>query len=123
MLFRSRGLLGGLEPDAFSKLISMLVAGDINSRGAKDLLLVLARDGGDPETLAQEKGLVQQNDEAALRDLAQTIIDANPQAVEDYKAGKESSIKFLVGQAMKETKGSANPQIMEKLYIQLIENS
>jgi aspartyl-tRNA(Asn)/glutamyl-tRNA(Gln) amidotransferase subunit B len=111
-----RQLLTGLDAESFAQLIDMIAAGDINSRAGKDLLLMLARDGGNPQHLAEERGLLQQNDEGALRELAQKILDANPQAVEDYKEGKETSIKFLVGQAMKETKGSANPQIMEGLY-------
>jgi aspartyl-tRNA(Asn)/glutamyl-tRNA(Gln) amidotransferase subunit B len=84
-------------------------------------ILIIAREGGDPKTIAEEKGFIQQNDEGALKELAQKIIDANPKAAEDYKAGNENSLKFLVGQAMKETKGSANPQMMEEIYKELLQ--
>jgi len=98
----------------------MVSAGTINSRGAKDILLILARDGGDPEKLAEAMGLVQQNDEDSLKVLAQEIIDEFPDAVSEYKDGKEASLKFLMGQGMKKSKGSANPQILEKILKDLM---
>ena len=115
-----RSLIKRLDPEQFAALITMTFSGEINSRATKDILAVLATEGGNARTIAEEKGLMQQNDAEALQVVAQTILDANPQAVEDYKAGKETSIKFLVGQAMKETKGSANPQVMEELFIELM---
>ncbi|MCB9809336.1 Asp-tRNA(Asn)/Glu-tRNA(Gln) amidotransferase subunit GatB [Candidatus Nomurabacteria bacterium] len=115
-----RLLLKRLNADAFAELISMTAGGDINSRATKDILAMLVKEGGDPRTIAETQGLLQENDIDALRAVAQSILDENPQAVEDYKAGKETSIKFLVGQAMKATKGSANPQTMEELYKEII---
>ena len=115
-----RLLLKKMNAETFAELMTMTDAGEINSRAAKDILAILAKEGGDPRTIADEKDLMQQNDSEALKGVAQSILDENPQAVEDYKAGKETSIKFLVGQAMKATKGAANPQMMEELFKELI---
>jgi len=111
---------GGSIPDAksFKELIEMIQAGDISSRGAKDILAVLSKEESkqDVRKIAEEKGLIQQNDESALKEIVSKIIADNTTAVEEYKAGKEASLQFLIGQGMKETKGSANPQILKKLF-------
>jgi len=76
--------------------------------------------GGDPETIVKEKGLVQISDEGELRKIIIGIIDNHPQSVEDYKAGKEKAVGFLVGQAMKVTKGKANPPLVNQLIVEEI---
>lgn len=105
-----------LDSQSFAKLIKMVSSGDLNSRGAKDILLVLVTEGGNPEAIAEERGLKQENDTEALKVVVQKIIDENPDQVADYKAGKETLIKFFVGQAMKETKGSGNPTVLTELF-------
>jgi aspartyl-tRNA(Asn)/glutamyl-tRNA(Gln) amidotransferase subunit B len=76
---------------------------------------------GDPETIANEKGLIQQNDEGALKTLAQKYVDAHPNVAAEFKTGKESSLMFFVGQIMKETKGSANPAIVQKILKEILQ--
>lgn len=112
--------LSAPEADAFAKLMHMVEENTLNSRGAKDILKILVTEGGDPEKIADEKGLVQKNDPEALKAIAQQIIDENKDAVDQYKAGKEASIKFLVGQGMKLSKGSANPTMLEEALKELI---
>lgn len=109
---------GGNIPDAksFKKLIAMAVANEISSRGAKDILAILVSDGGDPERIAIDKGLIQQNDEGALKEIVSKIVAENKKAVDEYKAGKEASLQFMIGQGMRETKGSANPEVLKKLF-------
>jgi aspartyl-tRNA(Asn)/glutamyl-tRNA(Gln) amidotransferase subunit B len=109
-----------LSVEAFYKMIEMVSGNKISSRGAKDILAILATEGGDPEKIAEEKGLLQQSDSGALEKIAQQVIDENPQAVEEYKAGKENAIKFMMGQGMKISKGSANPQVLEETIKKLI---
>ena len=65
--------------------------------------------GKSADDVVKEQGLVQITDTGALEELVKKVIAANPQSVEDYKAGKKKAIGFLVGQIMKETKGRANP--------------
>ena len=69
-----------------------------------------------PEEIIKEKGWIQISDEGAIKEVVEKIIAANPQSVADYKAGKDKAIGFLVGQAMKETKGKANPQMLNKMF-------
>lgn len=100
---------------AFAKMISMAKEGKISSRGAKDILAILVSEGGDPEKIAESKNLLQKSDEGELKTVVEKIIEENPKVVEEYKGGKESVLQFLVGQGMKETKGSANPGVLKKL--------
>jgi len=101
--------------DVFVELIEMLVEGSVTSRVAKDLLPEVVFEGLSPKELAESKGLLQQNDAEALTEIVRGLIAANTDAVAEYKAGKEQVLKFLVGQGMKETKGSANPATLEEV--------
>lgn len=104
----------------FATLIKMISENKISSRGAKDLLAQLFENDADPEELAKEKGLIQQSDEGTLKKIAEEVIAENEKIVAEYKAGKESSIQFLVGQGMKKSKGSANPQILKELLTKIL---
>ncbi len=104
-----------INGENFYSLIKMISDNTISSRGAKDLLLILATEGGDPEKLAEEKGLLQKSDSGELEKIADQVISENESVVEDYKNGKEASLKFLMGQGMKISRGSANPQVLEEI--------
>ena len=78
--------------------------------------------GEKAEDIVNKKGLVQISDEGAIKEIVKKVVEANPQSVADYKAGKDRAIGFLVGQIMKETKGKANPQIVNKLLLEIINN-
>lgn len=97
-------------------IVNMISENKISSRGAKDILAVLATKSGEVEQIATEKGLLQQSDEGALTKIVQKIIIDNQKVVDEYKAGKEASLQFLIGQGMKETRGSANPKILSDLF-------
>lgn len=112
---------GTLAIDNFRKLVTMVDSEELGSRGAKDLLVHMIQHGGDPEVLAQEQGLLQQNDTGALEAIVDSIINDNPAQVAEFKAGKDTLMKFFVGMAMKETKGSGNPQILTELFIKKLE--
>lgn len=104
------------SPTNFKKLIEMALAGDISSRGVKDILAIMFEKDSSPEDIAKEKGLLQKSDEGELKEIIMKIISDNESVVAEYRAGKEASLQFLIGQAMKETKGSANPQVLKKLF-------
>lgn len=106
-----------INPAAFAELMCMAVANEVGSRGVKNLLLELPGFEGSVASLAKEKGFIQQSDEGALQEIVIQIVKENSTQVDEYKAGKEAVLKFLVGQGMKLTKGSANPQVLEKLLI------
>ena len=72
----------------------------------------------DPEEIIKEKGWIQISDEGAIKEVVTRILENNPQSIIDYKAGKDRALGFLVGQAMKETKGKANPQMLNKMFLE-----
>ncbi|KND49833.1 MAG: aspartyl/glutamyl-tRNA(Asn/Gln) amidotransferase, B subunit [Parcubacteria bacterium C7867-008] len=106
-----------VTPESFTKLIRMIAANKLSSRGAKDTLALLAIEGGDPEVLAQTHNLIQVSDTGALTTAVQEVIAANEAVAAEYRAGKESSLQFLVGQAMKATKGAGNPGLIKELLL------
>ena len=70
-----------------------------------------------PSKIIEEKGWVQISDEGAIKEVVMKILENNPQSIADYKAGKDRALGFLVGQAMKETRGKANPQMLNKMFL------
>ena len=117
----SGNTLGAVSSESFAELIRMARDGAVSSRGAKDILAVLFSAGGDPKQIAKEKGLFQQSDEDALKIVAQKIISENQKVADEYKNGKESAVQFLVGLGMKETKGAANPNVLKKIFTELLQ--
>ncbi|MCK5022168.1 MAG: Asp-tRNA(Asn)/Glu-tRNA(Gln) amidotransferase subunit GatB [Candidatus Pacebacteria bacterium] len=109
--------LGQLSSDNFSSLIQMLGEDKVSSRGAKDILKVVFEEGGNPIDIANEKNLLQQSDESELQKIIDQVIEENPSVVEEFKAGKEASLKYLIGQGMKISRGSANPEKIKELFI------
>ena len=108
------------NPVNFAELISMAVGGEISSRATKDILAMIVVKDESPMHIAKTQNLLQKNDEGMLAEIVQKIIDANPAVVATYKSGKENAIMSLVGKVMGETKGSANPQIVQKLLKEMI---
>ncbi len=105
-----------ITPKNFAELINMIENKEINSRVAKDVLKIMMKKGGHPSVIVKETGLEQISDNLIINNLVEEIIRENKSVVDDYKKGKTASLQFLVGQAMKKTKGSVNPEILiEKL--------
>ncbi len=107
--------------EMFACLVGMVADGELTSRVAKDLLFEVVFEGVNPQKIAKERGLLQQNSEEDLIPVIKEVLDAHTEVVDEYKAGKEASIKFLIGQVMKETKGAANPALVIKLIKQIID--
>ena len=101
-----------------AKVIQLIDKGTISSAIAKKVIAELFENPQDPEAIIKEKGWIQISDEGAIREVVLKIIEANPQSVADYKGGKDKAIGFLVGQAMKETKGKANPGMLNKMFVE-----
>ncbi len=104
----------------FTKLMNMISDGKLSSRGAKDTLALMFKEDGDPEIIAENNGLIQKNDEGEIKKIVEEIILKNAIAVEEYKKGKLASLQFLIGQGMKATKGSANPELLKKVILEII---
>jgi len=104
----------------FAELITLAVEGQISSRVAKDILAMIVVTDASPLKIAEEKNLIQKNDEGEIKGIVEKIIAENPEVVATYKSGKENAIMSLVGKVIKESNGSANPQIVIKLLKELI---
>lgn len=106
------------DSNQLGKLVILIDKGTISSSIGKKVLVELFENPRDPEEIIKEKGWIQISDEGAIKEVVLGILEANPQSIADYKAGKDRALGFLVGQAMKQTKGKANPQMLNKLFLE-----
>ena len=104
----------------FAELINLVFENKISSRVAKDILAIIIVNDESPLKIATEKNLLQSSDEGALKEIVQKTINENPEVAATYKAGKENAIMSLVGKVIKESNGSANPQIVIKLLKEML---
>lgn len=104
-----------ITPQGLAKMLKMIEKGAISGKIAKQVFEEMFNTGKDPEVIVKEKGLVQISDEGQISTIVDQVIANNPKSVQDFKAGKEKAIGFLVGQVMKETRGQANPGVVNKL--------
>lgn len=109
-----------LTPEALAELAHLVEQGTISSAMAKKLLPDLLEKGGAPKKWMEEKGMSQVTDPDAIRAVIQKVLDANPDNVAAYKAGKDKLFGFFVGQVMKETKGSASPELLNSLLKEML---
>jgi aspartyl-tRNA(Asn)/glutamyl-tRNA(Gln) amidotransferase subunit B len=107
-----------VRPEDLVALIEMVERGTINQPVAKKTLGLMWDTGRSPQEIIEERGLKQISDVGQLTQVVTGVITDNPDAVASFKAGKETSIRFLVGQVMKATRGKANPQLAEQLLHQ-----
>jgi glutaminyl-tRNA synthetase len=103
---------GGRE---LAALVSLAEDGTLSSSGARDVLAVLAREGGDPAAIVERLGLRQVSGEAELEPVVTEVLAANPGKVEDYRSGRTGLMGFFVGQVMRRTGGRANPEVTKQL--------
>ncbi len=104
-----------VEPAELAALIQLVNANTINQTGAKKTFGVMFETGRPPQDIVKELGLEQISDEDQLAAVVQQVIDEQADAVEQFKKGKDTVIKFLVGQVMRATRGKANPQLAEQV--------
>ena len=106
------------DANQLGKLIVLIDKGIISSSIGKKVLTELFENPRDPEAIIKEKGWIQISDEGAIQGIVMKILEANPQSIADFKAGKDRALGFLVGQAMKETKGKANPKMLNEMFLE-----
>ena len=106
------------DSNQLGKLIILIDKGTISSSIAKKVLVEMFEHPRDPEDIIDEKGWVQISDEGAIKEVVLKVLEANPQSIADYKGGKDKALGFLVGQAMKETRGKANPQMLNQMFLE-----
>lgn len=102
-------------PENFAELIYLVQKGEIGSAAVREVLVEMAKSGGDPSDIITSKGLKQESGADAIGAFADEVLTANEAAVADYKKGKEAALKFLVGQLMAKSRGAANPQVAEEV--------
>lgn len=100
-----------------AELIELIDKGTISSAIGKKVIEEIFENPKAPSKIIEEKGWVQISDEGAIKDVVVKVLQENPQSIIDYKGGKDRALGFLVGQAMKQTKGKANPQMLNKMFI------
>ena len=109
-------------PDNLAELVSMIDKGTISNNIGKKVLETLLKEGGSAQAVVEAKGLSVISDEDSIKAVAKKIVEANPDQVAAYKGGRDKLFGFFVGQVMKETKGRANPQVVNKLLHDLLDN-
>ena len=96
-------------------MIALVEDGTISGKIAKSVFEEMFRSGKPPAAVIQELGLEQISAADEIGAIVDRVLEANPRPVEDYRAGKQEAIKFLVGQAMRETRGRANPASLTEI--------
>jgi aspartyl-tRNA(Asn)/glutamyl-tRNA(Gln) amidotransferase subunit B len=106
-----------VAPDHLSALQDFVDSDTLSNTMAKDVFEEMFSQGKHPSVIVAERGLSQMNDSTRLLPIIEEVLDRNAQPVQDYLSGKESASKFLLGQVMKLTQGSANPEFTLKLLV------
>ncbi|UQS83237.1 Asp-tRNA(Asn)/Glu-tRNA(Gln) amidotransferase subunit GatB [Bombilactobacillus thymidiniphilus] len=104
-----------LTPQNLAMMINLVKDGTISSKIAKKVFAETIANGTDPKAWVEQKGMVQQSDPAVLEPIINQILDDNEQSIIDFKNGKDRAFGFLVGQIMKQTRGKANPKVVNQL--------
>ncbi|AEV95496.1 Asp-tRNA(Asn)/Glu-tRNA(Gln) amidotransferase subunit GatB [Pediococcus claussenii] len=105
-----------LTPEHLASMVKMISGDVISSKIAKKVFKAIT-DGEEPEAWVKAKGLVQLSDPAQLQPIITAVVNDNEQSVVDFKNGKDRAVGFLVGQIMKQTKGQANPKVVNQLLM------
>lgn len=122
-------LLGGLGQDVatakttpaqLAAMIGLIENGTISGKIAKDVLADMVQSGQDAQAIVAAKGLVQISDSSEIESIIRAVLDENPGPVEDFRNGKGKAKGFLVGQAMKASKGKANPQLVNEVLDRIL---
>ncbi len=107
-----------VKPEALAKLVALIDGGTISGKIAKTVFERMVESGDDPAKIVEREGLVQESDEGKIAAVIDAIIAANPDKVADYRGGKDKLLGFFVGLAMKETRGKANPTVVNRLLLE-----
>ena len=104
-----------LTPEKLTDMISLIEKGTISVTAGKTVLEEIIFSDKTPDQVVKEKGLAQISDTGALLAIVQSVLEANPKSIADYKGGKTNVIGFLIGQCMRQSKGQGNPSVLKEL--------
>ncbi len=110
-----------VSPANLARLLQLIDEGVISGKMAKTVFDEMARSGRDPDRIVKDQGLVQVTDASQIETVVDKIIAANPDEVQAYRSGKTKLLGFFVGQVMRETKGKANPQVVNEVLKQKLD--
>ena len=113
---------GNVTPENFAEFLTFFEQKQINSTTAQALLEQMIESGQSPAQIIEEKGMAQVRDESVISNAVEKIISANPKVVDDYKIGKIQAAKFLFGLVMRDLKGKADPQAIQKVLEEKLGN-
>jgi aspartyl-tRNA(Asn)/glutamyl-tRNA(Gln) amidotransferase subunit B len=109
-----------LTPSALAALVQLVDEGTISTAAARTVFAELVDRGGEPSAVVEALGLAQVSDRATLLPVVEAVIADNPDKVAQYRSGKTGLLGFFVGQVMKETRGSANPALVQELLQEVL---
>jgi aspartyl-tRNA(Asn)/glutamyl-tRNA(Gln) amidotransferase subunit B len=104
-----------VAPDALGELVDLVADGTLSGRLAKDVFGAMFETGRSAADIVAERGLRQVSDSGAIEAIVEQVLVANPDKVEEYRAGKDKLFGFFVGQVMKASQGKANPQVVNEV--------
>ena len=110
-----------ISPQQLADLVKLTEEGTISKQTAKDVFIEMFHSGKDAGAIIAEKGLAQNSNEQELVNFCKAAIESNPKAVGEYKSGKTNAINALKGNVMKNTRGQANPALIDKILHQLLD--
>jgi aspartyl-tRNA(Asn)/glutamyl-tRNA(Gln) amidotransferase subunit B len=111
-----------VQPKQLSELLNLVETGTISGKIAKTVFLEMMVEGKDAQAIISEKNLVQVSDEGELFAIVQAIVAANPAQATDFRNGKTKLMGYFVGQLMQKTKGQANPQLANALFLKALDS-
>jgi aspartyl-tRNA(Asn)/glutamyl-tRNA(Gln) amidotransferase subunit B len=106
-----------VHPEQLARLLKLIDNRTISGKIAKTVFSEMVESGSDPEEIIEREGLQQVTDSSEIEALVDAVIKNNPQSVADFKSGKEKALKYLVGQVMRESRGKANPQMVNEILL------
>ncbi len=110
-----------VTPGALAELLGLIQKGVISDKIGKKVLEQVFREGGSPAEIVEKQGLAQVSDAGELETVVQKVLENNPAEVEKYRSGKKKVFGFLVGQVMRETRGKANPKMVNELLRKILD--
>jgi aspartyl-tRNA(Asn)/glutamyl-tRNA(Gln) amidotransferase subunit B len=105
-----------------AELVNKISSGEISGKIAKTVFAEMVKTGQAPSVIIKEQGLVQISDDSAIIPIIEQVIASSPDSVKQYRAGKANVFGFFVGQVMKATKGQANPEMVNRLLKEKLDN-
>lgn len=107
-----------VRPNRLMALLKLVDAGTISGAAAKKVLAIMLEDEAEPMAIVEREGLVQNSNEDEMAGIVDSVLAANPAAVEEYRNGRTNVVGFLVGQCMKQSKGKGNPKLINQLLME-----